>query len=252
VPSPAWTKRPILSRSAPLARAALAVDEHRERRVGHAGDGLEDLLHGAAPPHDPGVAVPVPSPRVAADANLLLEAVHVAGALLEELLHAAPLLFELPSPPVELLEEPGVRQGDAHLVRQGEEHLEVLLLEEPLLEPVVDVECAERTVGPADGHGEHRLQLHGLYRSARGEAAVGEGLGREHGLARFEDLLRDAPADLHRGPADVLPVHVSRHGHAQAPPLRPRRWGEDQEAPLRPGELDCGVHGLVEHRLGVE
>ncbi len=142
-----------------LSRAALALDEHRRRGVDDAVEGPEEGLYCRAPAEDLAVIVAVLQ-RLLPLAHVLGEALDLRVLAAEQLLDALPLLRELARSLGEIGVEPGVGEGDGHLIGEAQEQIDVVGVEEASLKAVVEVERAEHAGGAADGRADHGFQAH--------------------------------------------------------------------------------------------
>ena len=194
-----------------LAGARFAGDEHR-----HVG--LRDLLHPA------------------------IDLAHrVAGADDRAEAHPVELCLERRVPGLKLVEGQGSGQDKARLRRIDGERLQVRVGEQVHDVVVPDVDQADELVAIDQRHTHHAAELQVHDREALLERGVVQRVCDDQRLARADHRRDDAVGHLVERVLDVLLRHVARDAHVELVTAR-----EDQEPPVGVGQLDDGVHHLLE------
>ena len=126
-----------------LAGAALALDHDRQRRVGDAIEQPEQLQHARRAADDVAVVV-AHGERLAVLAQLLLDAGQLLAPRGQLDLEAAVQRLDLALAAAQLAEQARVLERDRRLLGEVEHQPDVVLVERPLAQAVVDVDRARR------------------------------------------------------------------------------------------------------------
>jgi hypothetical protein len=231
-----------------LARAALALDQHRQVGLDQPVELLEDAPHRVRGAHDRGVVVApaLDGQLLAHDGQLGVAVAHLAAELLVQHLDLAPRLLQALRALAQLLHAPRVADRDRGLVGVELEQLEVGLAERVLLHAVVHVEHALDARLDLDRQAHHRAQAQVLDAGHAAEALVARGVHREQALAGLEAVVGDPQREARARDRDVGAVEAARQAHVQALQVAGLALGgargEQQEAALalhqRQGRVD--------------